>query len=272
MTCVQHSWLPLERLSRRRLLIAQYALSQQAPRAVALAAERLPRLTFTSGSVGRRPAVTAHRRSPAKQETRARTGVVEFGPKGRARWRDSYRRDPAARGGLPPARGGRGGGSCSAAGTRISSATASSLHRAEGRAQMGHRWVQALRLSCLRLTGRSLIFTWSLRELAVVPPASPMSSPLAACIAGRSADGDGLGWGAEPIVRAGSTQGTKGGRLLASHPELRGPGWGGLRAVGGGRAMPAGRRGRARRGLIRRGGDPVQRCSEAPWLGRTRRG
>ena len=43
---------------------------------------------------GRRPAVTAHRRSPAKQETRARTGVVEFGPKGQPRWRDSYRRRP----------------------------------------------------------------------------------------------------------------------------------------------------------------------------------
>jgi hypothetical protein len=44
---------------------------------------------------GRRRAVTAHRRSPAKQETRARTGVVEFAPKGHPRWRDSYRRQAA---------------------------------------------------------------------------------------------------------------------------------------------------------------------------------
>ena len=45
--------------------------------------------------VGRRPAVTADRRSPAKQETRARAGVVESGPKGQPRRRDRSRRKAA---------------------------------------------------------------------------------------------------------------------------------------------------------------------------------
>ena len=50
---------------------------------------------------------TAHRRSPAKQETCARTGVVECGPKGQPSRRDRSRRRRVACGGRPDLDDGR---------------------------------------------------------------------------------------------------------------------------------------------------------------------